>query len=315
MQSLFNDVVDWPTIFARWLPEVEQVVDTLQRCPGCQAENCFELLSDWERSGTGLCRQCGFGEGLVWLKLAYKIHTDTAEQIVRGEISSAAELIPLRKPRQKPADNPFELIVEQSLKTAKSINLSEENDFTRYLKRLGISCTSALQDLYFDPDVKLHRDGKKPVKCSAILLVQRDKNNRRLGIERIFLTEDGDKIDVVQSPIKARAEKAMLGTAVRLSALRPKVLVAVSIESALVIKARFPDQAVVAALKAEWLKALQLPDFVCNVILVVKPHSADADAAIEVAQRLENKGCYVHITHDLKATERACYQASVAEVC
>jgi hypothetical protein len=315
MQSFFNDLVDWPVIFAKWLPDVVQEAGVLQRCPSCKASACFELLLDWHRSGSGLCYQCGYVEGLEWLKLAYQISSDTAKQIVRGEIDSAAELIPLRQPKLNKQDDPNELLVAQRLKGLYTLAPGVNNAGIQYFKRLGILLSREVQDVYFDPEVTLARLGKKPLQCCAILLVVRNNVGRRVGVESIYLTDDGSHIDVAPCPIKARAEKAMLGTSVRLSALQPTVLVAVSIESAFALHARFPDQAVVAAFVAERLKALQLPDFVCNVILIVKPHSADADAAIELAKRLENKGCFVRIAHDFKTTEQACYQASIAEVC
>lgn len=315
MQRFFNEPVDWPVIFAKWLPDVVQEAGVLQRCPSCKASACFELLLDWHRSGSGLCYQCGSGEGLEWLKLAYRINTDTAKQIVRGEIGSAAELITLRRPKLNKQDDPNELLVAQRLKGLNPLAPGANSAGIQYFKRLGVLLSCELQDVYFDPKVTLTRPGKKPLQCCAILLVVRDNNGRRVGVESIYLKDDGSKIDVAQCPIKARAEKAMLGTSVRLSALQPTVLVAVSIESAFALYARFPDQAVVAALSAERLKALQLPDFVCNVILIVKPHSADADAAIELAKRLGDKGCCVRIAHDFKTTEQACYQTSIAEVC
>lgn len=315
MQGFFNEPVDWPVIFVKWLPDVVQEAGVLQRCPSCKASACFELLLDWHRSGAGLCYRCGSGEGLDWLKLAYQISTETAKQIVRGEIGSAAELIPLRRPKLSKMDDSKELLVAQRLNGLYPLAPGVNNAGIQYFKRLGVLLSCELQDVYFDPKVTLIRPGKKPLQCCAILLVVRDNKGRRVGVESIYLTDDGSKIDVAQCPIKARAEKAMLGTSVRLSRLQPTVLVAVSIETALAVYARFPDQAVVATQGAERLIALQLPDFVCNAILIVKPHSADADAAIELAKRLEKKGCCVRIAHDFKTTEHACYQTSIAEVC
>lgn len=315
MQRFFNEPVDWPVIFVKWLPDVVQEAGITQRCPGCKTSNYFHLKLDWQRSGAGLCYRCGSGEGLDWLKLAYQISTDTGKQIVRGEIGSAAELIPLRQPKLNKQDDPNELLVAQRLNGLYPPAPCADNAGIKYLERNGVLLKHEIQDVYFDPKVTITRPGKKPLQCCAILLVVRDNQGRRVGVESIYLTDDGQKIHAPECAIKARAEKAMLGTSVRLSALQPKVLVAVSIESAFTLQARFPDQAVVAAFVAERLKALQLPDFVCNVILIVKPHSADADAAIELAKRLENKGCFVRIAHDFKTTEQACYQASIAEVC
>lgn len=316
MTRFFNDLVDWPLIFANWLPDVVQEAGSLQQCPGCKASDCFELLLDWQRSGAGLCRQeCGYGEGLDWLIRAHQICTDAAKQIVRGEIASKAELMPLRRPKHKQINDPNELLVAQRLKGLCPLAPCADNAGIKYLERNGVLLKHEIQDVYFDPKVTITRPDKKPLQCCAILLVVRDNQGRRVGVESIFLTDDGQKIHAPECAIKVRAQIAMPGRSVRLSALQPTVLVAVSIESALALQARFPDQTVVAALSAAQLKAVQLPDFVCNVILVVKPHSADAGAASELAQRLTEKGCCVRITHDFKTTELASNQASIMEVC
>lgn len=314
MNHFFNQSVDWQLIFNKWLPDVEQVVHMSQRCPGCKAENCFELLSDWERSGTGLCWQCGFGEGVVWLKLAYQVDTDSAEQIVRGQIASKAELMPLIRPKQKQMDDPNELLVVQRLMKLNRLTPGSHNSGTCFFNRLGIPFTGELQDLYFDPNVTLRESGKKPRQSSAILLVRRDVNNNRVGIESIYLTADGQRITVTECPFKARGQDAAKGSAVRLSALQPTVLIAVNIECALALHARFPNHAVIATLTEDALKTLQLPALVCNVHIVIEPGGANVDAANELAVRLRKNGLQVDFIYDLQAVDRALDCTRLAEV-
>ncbi len=38
MQRFFNEPVDWPVIFVKWLPDVVQEAGVLQRCPSCTVE-------------------------------------------------------------------------------------------------------------------------------------------------------------------------------------------------------------------------------------------------------------------------------------
>lgn len=315
MTCFFNDTVNWPAIFTQWLPDVRLVAATPQNCPGCKTSNSFQLQGDWMRSGAGLCRTCNYGEGLDWLKLAYQINTDTALQIVRGEIASATKLLPIHQPTHKPIDNSMESVINLRLKKAKPINLSEDNAITRLVKRYGIASTTVFEDLYFANALTLHPPGKKPVKSKAILLVLRNSNNQRVGVETVFISDDVQWREVADNNIKNYARKYEYGSAVRLSALQPKVLVTVGIKCGLALYGRFPDKAVMFATSADHLKALQLPNFVRNAIVVVKPHNAIADAAYEFIKIHEHAGRYAHVAHDFNTVERAVNHAWFAEAC
>jgi hypothetical protein len=311
MQRFFNDVVDWPVIFAKWLPDVVQEAGISQRCPGCKTSNYFHLKLDWQRSGAGICKRCESNEGLDWLKLAYEILTETAEQIVRGEIASQAELMPLRRPKHKQVDDPNELLVAQRLMKLNRLTPDNQNAGTCFINRLDIPFTGELEDLYFDPNVMLPVKRRKTRRCSAIVLVLRDVNNNRVGIESIYLTADGQRITVSECMFKARGQNAFKGVGVRLSALQPTVLVAVNIESALVLQARFPNHAVIATLTENALKTLQLPALVCNVHIAIEPDGTNVDAANELAVRLRKNGCQVDFIHHVQTADRA----RLAEVC
>lgn len=313
MTPFFNDLTNWPQIYAKWLPELDLISGKKQRCPHCNVKQCFELFNDWKRAGSGICISCGFGEGVDWLKRVYRVSMSTVEQILRGEIDSVAELIPLRLPIHKQAYNPNEWLVSRRLLTATPLDFSIDNVATRYLVGKDINCLSVIQDVYFEPEVMLPLQGKKPKKGSVILCVLRDVNNNRVSVESIYLTSDGQHIDVPECSFKARGNTAFKGAALRLSPLQPTVLVTVSIKSALALQARFPDQAVIATLTMDGLKELQLPSIVCNVRIAVSLVDSNADVANVLAKRLDKESRQVEIHHSIKSLLTAANSTLFAE--
>lgn len=316
MPHFFNEVVNWPCIFTSWLPSLNQIASKQQRCPLCKTDGSFSLMCDWERSGAGLCHSCGFGEGIDWLKRTYAIDQDAAKQILRGEIATAAELMPMRRGSTHLGGmHPNELVIRQRLGSAKPLDLGEDNAGTRFVKPFGFKHGIVFRDILLDPQITLPLLKKKPKHASALLLVMRDSTNRRVITQSIYLNDDGEEIEVPPHPLSLRFQHAALGAAVRLSDLQPTVFVTVSIKSAFAIFARFSDQAVMATLTREGLAALQLPSFVCNVHIVVKSDGSDMDAATKLEDRLRQSGRQVDLIHDFKAIAQACEHARFAEVC
>jgi len=149
----------------------------------------------------------------------------------------------------------------------------------QYLLNRGINIELPLTlrycpDLYHDPSRK---------RLPALLAAASDENRKITGIQRIFLDKDGNKADV--SPNKMCLGR-IRGAAVRLSPIKPELVITEGIEDALTILEAKPKMAVWAVLGAHNLEMAPVPKSVKRLIIAADNDASGKEAADRAGQRL-----------------------------
>ena len=158
----------------------------------------------------------------------------------------------------------------------------------RYLASRAISARE-FDALGFHPALRHPSGAVAPALLAAIV----DRDGAFMGLHRTWLEHDGAGKALLKPP------KAMLGAAtggaVRLSDQTGELIVAEGIETALSLLDAFPDRRVWAALSANGLRWLDLPDDAAELLIGADGDPAGRSAASGLAERACRRGWRVRI--------------------
>jgi DNA primase len=130
--------------------------------------------------------------------------------------------------------------------------------------------------------VALWRDKKTGAsgrRCSALVLGAQDRRGKIVGIQSIFLTEDGQKADMANPKLSLGQIR---GSAVRLAPPEKRIILTEGPEDGLTLRMKSPKAPVWITLGTGSMPYVDLPDEVEHVTLA-GDHNAAGRAAVERA--------------------------------
>ena len=177
---------------------------------------------DRDGSGNWICNQCGKGDGVM-----------LAERLVGGGFKEAADRIEkamgkvVDKPKAKPIDK---RLFWMRLLWRHAVPIRHDEPAGRYLARRGIRLADeGLSDALRYCECKDRSLGFMPLLLARVMAPD---GKRAVNIQRLFLTADGEKADVL-IPRRMMPGDTPLGSHVRLGEPGTRLGVAEGVESAL----------------------------------------------------------------------------------
>ena len=162
----------------------------------------------------------------------------------------------------------------------------------RYLNARGLTGLGELPYLRFHPSCFFWREdhprSEPPERWPALLAKVSDAEGRLTGLHRTWLDPESAAKAPIDPPRKAMGH--LLGNGVRIGAATSVVAAGEGLETMLSLHRALPGLPVVAALSANHLAALRLPDKIQRLYIAVDADPAGLAAADELANRARATG-------------------------
>ncbi len=272
----------------------------------------FSLLLNGSKMGAWCNFESGeSGKGLVALyshihKIPWK---EALKDLAKEGGVARPEDITIKKPKKliTPEKDPKTRIQEAQTLYEKGVpipgTLAE-----KYLREFRAIPGALPDDFRFKADL-VHPFTRKPT--PALLVPIKDKNQKLIGVESIFLDEKGDKLkgtfyrngieEKIISKVSFGIKSGGLVTVQKANI--PRVLwIAEGIETALSVAKAMPNHTVIASLSAQQLKNVPLPPEVQKVIICADNDGSNANsqkAVINAIERHLSQGRQVYLTMPL----------------
>lgn len=274
-------------------------------CPVHGGENGYRLFDHYNDTGRGICNTCGPQksgfETLVWVKRvsnpAYSLDDAGADvaRWAKGEFKHI-ELPPLALPSIVKMDP--ELAWRKMYGVLSSCTGFKDTAVERYLLSRGIWQENIPGIIRAHPGLDYYDKKTKSVigNFPCLIAPMKDVSGKIICVQRIYLTEDGEKAPVPDAKKYMSACGDVSGICIQLFPAEETLAVTEGLETGLAVRAitRLP---VWAATTAGLLETLEVPPNVRRVIIF-----ADLDrsmrgeiAAERLADRLEAKGIAVEV--------------------
>lgn len=148
----------------------------------------------------------------------------------------------------------------------------------RYLRHRGLDLNMlpALPSLRFHRLRYPQREGEH----AALIAAVSDPHGKVVAIQRIFLTDDGRKLDVATPKMSLGPRP---GGAIRLGEGQTDLIVCEGLEDGLSILVDMPDQTVWVAAGANMMKSIVLPD-ACQTVVIARDNDEAGERAAEDAR-------------------------------
>lgn len=305
----------WSSIISSLAPELSEHINRKSKhgpCPRHNGKNGdgFRVFNDFEKTGGGVCNTCGtFTDGFALLEWAngWDFRT-TLEEVHRYLNSSAKAYSP--KPKQ-----PYELpkegasgpqkkqdkkayVVETILKSS-----SEEpiEPVIRYLASRGLDSIQTLpKTIKYNRALSLHIN-KKVEGTYPALVAPLTKDNEVVGLTRLYLTHEGDKLyktfegkTVNAKQMLGIAQGAMSGGAVKFQEPTDVLHVGEGIETMLAVWDSIGEPTW-ACCTAALLSVVDIPTNTKTVYIWADKDKAGLSASQKLKERLEAQGKTVYI--------------------
>jgi putative DNA primase/helicase len=275
----------WPEVLAAIGIDPKMLVNRHGPCPVCGGRDRFRF-DDRERRGTWICNQCGAGDGWRLVMLFRNVDFVGALELIEGAVGGAATTRPAPKPPQA-ARSRSSHGLRRIWDAAAPIRA--EDAAARYL---------TLRHLPFDAHglrlAPVCRHISEPDHAisyhPALLEAYQAPDGRCTGLQRLWLTEDGQKADVM--PQRKTIGHLVDGGAVRLMPPAGAVLgIAEGVETALAAAQLFKVP-VWAALNAGRLEVWLPPAGITKVMIFGDndENERGQDAAWQLENRLIDAG-------------------------
>lgn len=273
----------WPQLLARWLPDGKRVGNEWvarnptrnDRKPGSFLINC--------RSGKWLDHATSDRGGdpiSLYQYLEGLPDALSAAKQLAQELGLSDDGERYRKTRESLGVRPKSPPTDEARERAKRIGVAHKiwsmrrpaagTLVEKYLAYRGVyqlPKTVTYGELY-------HQALAKGATCPAMLSMIVDVHGSLTGVHKVYLQEPGRKADI--DPPKVMNGVA-LGSSVRLSARSPNLLIGEGVESSLSLLQLCPDWTVWAALSANGIAALAIPEWARTVVVV-----ADHDSKFDI---------------------------------
>jgi hypothetical protein len=186
-------------------------------------------------------------------------------------------------------DGPYDAMVGARHIWNSSAPLSEGDPAAMYLRSRGL-CAPWPPSLRYSPALT-HTESKQ--KFPALIAeVRTGGRGLFIGIQRIFLTQAGDRAPV-KNPKKSLGKLA--GGAVRLGPRSDRLILTEGVETGLAVQRITGCQSVWACLGTAGLRVLELPKDVNAITIAADNDAAGLEAAHAAARRFKASGCTVKI--------------------
>ena len=292
----------WPNLYRILWPNTRKHIKH-QPCPLCGGKDRFRLYADWQETGGAICNHCGAGNGLTWVMRTLDCNAQSAHDFIAREIGvergktsylqSVRETLNIKSctkfSRQQRKAN-----LEALLKQGQPLVTSQPAQ--RYLNARGLAVLLQRQDW---PDILAisnlaYHDEERQIALPALIAAIRSPRGELVNVHRTYLSSEGGKA-TVSSPKKLMPSiepGAMKGAAIRLYPAGPSLALTEGIETALAVRAAFPEMPVWACVSAYGLRHVILPAFVCRVFIMAdKDLSGEGTrSASHLAARLVKEG-------------------------
>jgi putative DNA primase/helicase len=271
-------------------------------CPNCGGRDRFSL-TDWQGNGDYHCRGCGAGDGFEFLRLLRGWTKSEALSAVAGvlgwhslidiPVSFTTPVIRQSASPQVSVDSDAVRYNKWLRKTSRPVSFGDPVDL--YLKRRGLSLLEYPEVLRYHPCLTYHSsEGEILGRFPAMVAIVQNPEGRMVALHRTYLTMDGHKAPVPKAKKQTKCifPGAISGGAVRLFPQAEVMGVAEGIETAIACCLLY-GIATWAALSAEGLKSIVLPDSVKHVLIAVDndPESRTGEKkSLELSKRLEAEG-------------------------
>ncbi len=286
-------------------------------CPICGGKDRFRF-DDKDGRGTFICNQCRAGDGFKLLELwrgggfpdalayvaqylGYSQDSDTSQK------SAKKCFLSTDKTDKKPTPDRKALIT--------TIWQAANNDhplLVSYLEKRGCQPAVLPVDVRLHPSLAYWHDGALIGHFPALVALVRDTQSQVKGLQRIYLTPDGTgKADVPGTCKKLLSLQAgsTKGCAVQLYPSGYTLALTEGIETALAVRCALPSTPVWAAVTANHLAALHLPDNLKTLLIFADLDRSNTGekVAYQLAERANTAGIQCKIMLPTEADARRVY--------
>lgn len=263
----------------------------LKRAGGGELVTCCPFHNDTRPSfyvndekGFYLCRSCGAAGNVIGFVMAYnKMSFKEAIAALQAGVELSLYSPPaLPKVTQSRSG-------EWARKIWRSAVPLAETPGEQYLRNRGLSgpWLTALPALRFVRLSYPGRAGEYPALIAGISAPTGDI----VAIQRIYLTEDGRKLDVAAPKLSLGPRP---GGAIRLGDGESDIIICEGLEDGLSILSDVPDATVWVAAGANMMKSVVLPD-ACKTVVIARDNDVAGErAASEAAEKFRDSGRHVH---------------------
>ena len=313
----------WDSIFLSLACELEEAINHYPKhgpCPRHDGTDGFRLFKDFKENGGAVCNSCGSGRGwkdgyavLSWIR--QWDNTETIRQVAALAISMGwlanddsyvqksslnQPSIDISQPKTTPEWNSAkEAKIMNTWKNALSASHALALPLRRYLEKRGLQLRHIPTTLRFAPSLDYYeqKEGSdqwvKTGEYPALLAARVQLDGRLITLERIYLTEDGEKAAVpeVKMRMSPPLAGATNGTAVRLFQPGKTLGIAEGIETSLAVHLAtgFPMW---ASATAGLLELIEIPEHVETVLIWADLDKSNAGqhSASKLADRMARLG-------------------------
>lgn len=248
---------------------------------GSEWEGCCPLHGETrpsfyvnDRKGTYFCHSCNAAGDVITFIMEYNRvgFADAVAMLVDG--AEFGNLSPPRVPKvtQCPGNGEYARSIWHS--SGPIIGTPAE----LYLRNRGIDLDTLppLSALRFNRLRHPQRDGEHAGLVAAIS----DPHGEVVAVQRIFLTDDGRKLDVETPKLSLGSRR---GGAIRLGEEQNDLIICEGLEDGLSILVDMPEQAVWVAAGANMMKSIILPDS-CQTVIIARDNDRAGERAAEDAR-------------------------------
>ena len=197
-----------------------------QPCPFCGGTDRF-IWDNRAGKGTFLCRQCGAGDGVEFVKRFKSIGFKEAATLVESKLGEAHQVAPKIVHDDK---------AQRAAMTAlwkKAQPLSGHDIVCRYLANRGVLPKKLPGALRYINDLAYYEDGRLAGYHPAMVAAYRSPDDYAGQIQRTYLKEPGEKADLGKGAKLLMPGRTPAGGAVRLGPVAETMGIAEGIETAL----------------------------------------------------------------------------------
>lgn len=307
---------EWPCIFGTFHTDLLLTHRKHQPCFGCGGTDRFRFFPDWEQTGSGICNQCGSGDGIFWVqKIADCNFYEALKKInhylggsnpanyysVSGESERNRKIQKINTEKEKFETQRRKARINQVIQASMALQKSKPAINYLYQRGLGelvergdfpdnLSAVSSLP----------YWDGHSKQYFPAIVATITNARLEYINIHRTYLSQEGHKAQV-QNPKKLMPSifpGAMRGAAIRLyKVIGDSIALTEGVETALAVRIMYPELPVWATVSAGGLSNVELPDGIRRVyIFSDKDRNGTGQKSAEaLAKKLRNVGVCVEI--------------------
>jgi len=307
---------EWPRVFGAFNTDLLLTHSKHQPCPACGGTDRFRFFPDWEQTGSGICNQCGSGDGFFWVqkmancnfyealkKISHYLGCSSSINYCSVQVKSKCnkKIQQLNSGKEKLEIQRRKVRINQVIQASMPLQKSKPAINYLYLRGLGeLVERGDFPDNLGAVSSLPYWNGHCEEYFPAIVATISNANLECLNIHRTYLSQEGSKAQV-QNPKKLMTSifpGAIRGAAIRLYKVAGDSLALTEgIETALAVRIIYPELPVWATVSAGGLSNVEIPDCIKYVyIFSDKDRNGTGQKSAEaLAKKLRNVGVSVEI--------------------